>query len=183
MIQPIKFGTDGWRGVIAEDYTFNNVRRATQGFASYLLKKGRKGNWVVVGYDKRFDSEYFAEAAAEVLAANGLKVYLTDRATPTPVIAFSVVNRKACGAVNITASHNPPTDNGFKVRNEFGGAIDPDGLKKIESLIPDSPDKIKRENFAGAAEAGSIVKFNRSSCLYQSISRSWWTSKGLSGPV
>ena len=132
----IKFGTDGWRGVIAEDYTFDNVRRAAQGFASFLIQDGKQGQTVIVGYDKRFDSEFFGAAVAEVLAGNGFKVHLTDRATPTPVISFSVVNRHAAGAVNITASHNPPTDNGFKVRNEFGGAIDPEGLKKIEGLVP-----------------------------------------------
>src|SRR3972149_11100228 len=133
----ITFGTDGWRGVIAEDYTFDNVRRAAQGFPSYMLEKGKRGQWIVVGHDKRFDSEYFAAAASEVLAGNGFKVFLTDSATPTPVIAYAVVDKGACGAVNITASHNPSTDNGFKVRNETGGAIDPDGLLKIESLIPD----------------------------------------------
>src|SRR5262249_4942131 len=99
MTYKIKFGTDGWRGVIAEDYTFDNVRRAAQGFANYLLEKGYVGRWVVVGHDKRFDSEYFAAATSEVLAGNGLNVYLTDGATPTPVIAFAVVNKKACGAV------------------------------------------------------------------------------------
>ncbi len=171
MVQPIKFGTDGWRGVIAEDYTFDNVRRAAQGFAFYLLENSKRGQWVVVGYDKRFDSEYFAETVAEVLAANGLKVYLTDGPTPTPVIAFSVVNKQACGAVNITASHNPPTDNGFKVRNEFGGAIDPDGLKKIEGLIPDSADKIKREEFAKATESGNIVKFNAAPAYIEHIKK------------
>ena len=92
----------------------------------------------MVGHDKRFGSEQFAAAVAEVLAGNDLNVHLTDGATPTPVIAFAVVNRKACGAVNITASHNPPADNGFKVRDENGGAIDPEGLNKIESLIPPS---------------------------------------------
>jgi phosphomannomutase len=156
----ITFGTDGWRGVIAEDYTFDNVRRCAQGFASYLLDKGRQGQWVVVGHDKRFDSEFFAAAVAEVLAANGLKVYITDGATPTPVIAFSVVNKKACGAVNITASHNPGTDNGFKVRNEFGGAIDPEGLLKIEALIPDAVETVKRKPYKEAEAAGEIVMFD-----------------------
>ena len=153
----IKFGTDGWRGVIAQDYTFDNVRRCAQGFASYLLEQGRQGQWVVVGHDKRFHSENFAAAAAEVLAANGLKVYLTDGATPTPTIAYAVVNKKACGAVNITASHNPPTDNGFKVRDENGGAIDPEGLKQIEALIPDSLDKVKRIPIGDARRDGKVV--------------------------
>ncbi|HEY3310390.1 MAG TPA: phosphoglucomutase/phosphomannomutase family protein [Anaerolineales bacterium] len=156
----IKFGTDGWRGVIAEDYTFDNVRRAAQGFASYMLKRGKAGQWVVVGHDKRFASENFAAAAAEVLAGNGLNVYLTDGPTPTPVIAFSAVNKKACGAVNITASHNPPSDNGFKVRNETGGAIDPDGLLEIEAGIPDSLDDVRSLPYAQAEKAGKIVKFD-----------------------
>ena len=113
----IKFGTDGWRAVIAEEYTFDNVRRCSQGFASYLIEKGFQGKSIVIGYDKRFHSENFAKAATEVLVANGFIVYLTQSATPTPVISYSVVNLKAIGAINITASHNPPTDNGFKVRD------------------------------------------------------------------
>jgi len=128
----IKFGTDGWRAKIAEEYTFDNVRRCTQGFAQYLLDytthPEQIARGIVVGYDRRFGSEHFAEAAAEVLVGNGFPVWLTDTATPTPVISYSVVAKKALGAINITASHNPPTDNGFKVRNEFGGAIDPEGL-------------------------------------------------------
>lgn len=162
MTHSIIFGTDGWRGSIAEDYTFANVRRCTQGFADYLLNLGKKGEWVVVGYDKRFLSENFARAAAEVLAGNGLKVYLTMEATPTPVIAFSVVDKKAVGAVNITASHNPPVDNGFKVRNEFGGAIAPDGLKEIERLIPDTEEKTKRVPFSKAQEQGLVEIFDAS---------------------
>jgi alpha-D-glucose phosphate-specific phosphoglucomutase len=162
MTYQIKFGTDGWRGVIAEDYTFDNLRRATQGFASYLLEKGKQGQWVVVGHDKRFDSENFAASAAEILAANGLNVYLTDGATPTPVIAYAVVDKKACGAVNITASHNPPTDNGFKVRDEHGSAIDPDGLKRIEALIPESVEEVKRLEMSEGMRDGKIVMFDAS---------------------
>ncbi len=162
MTYKIKFGTDGWRGVIAEDYTFDNLRRAAQGFASYLLEQGKQGQWVVIGHDKRFHSENFAASAAEVLAGNGLNVYLTDGATPTPVIAYAVVDKKACGAINITASHNPPTDNGFKVRDENGGAIDPDGLKRIEGLIPDSIEEVKRLEMSEATRAGKIVMFDAS---------------------
>lgn len=156
----IHFGTDGWRGRIAEDYTFANLRRCAQGFADYLLRKGYRGEWVVVGYDQRFHSENFAGAAAEVLAANGLRVYLTDGATPTPVISFSVVNNKAVGAVNITASHNPPTDNGFKVRDSNGGAIDPDGLMEIESLIPPSESQVRRMSLNSAEADGLISRFD-----------------------
>jgi alpha-D-glucose phosphate-specific phosphoglucomutase len=156
----IHFGTDGWRGVIAEDYTFDNVRRCAQGYADYMISTGNAGKWFIVGHDKRFGSENFAMAAAEVLAGNGLKVYLTDGATPTPVIAFSVVNRNAAGAINITASHNPPSDNGFKVRNFTGGAIDPQGLVNIEKSIPDSMADVKRMPAEEALEKGIIVKFD-----------------------
>lgn len=169
MTYKIKFGTDGWRGVIAEDYTFDNVRRAAQGFASYLLEKGWQGQWVIVGHDKRFDSEFFAAAVSEVLAANELKVYLTDGATPTPVIAFAVVDKKACGAVNITASHNPPTDNGFKVRDPHGGAIDPDGLKQIEAAIPDSVESVKRMSIGDAVRDGKVVKFDPSEAYIENL--------------
>lgn len=165
----ISFGTDGWRGVIAEDYTFDNVRRATQGFASYLIEKGFGGKWVVVGHDKRFASENFAAAVSEVLAGNGLNVYLTDGATPTPVIAFAVVDKKACGAVNITASHNPPTDNGFKVRDPNGGAIDPAGLNRIEALIPDSPSEAKRVSIQDAKRDGKVVVFDASEAYIKNL--------------
>ncbi len=171
MAYKIKFGTDGWRGEIAEDYTFDNVRRAAQGFASYMLSQGKKGEWIVVGHDKRFSSEYFAAAVAEVLAGNGFRVYLTDGATPTPVIAYAVVDKKAAGAVNITASHNPPTDNGFKVRNETGGAIDPEGLKQIENGIPDSVEAVKRMNYAEAERAGKIVKFDAATPYINHLTR------------
>jgi phosphomannomutase len=154
--ESIKFGTDGWRGEIAETYTFANVRRCTQGFAEYLLSQGRQDEWVVVGYDQRFQSENFAAAASEVLAGNGLRVYLTDGAIPTPAIAYSVVHRGAAGAINITASHNPPSDNGFKVRNEFGGAVDPAGLKEIEARIPSSKDSARRMPLSEALDRGAL---------------------------
>ncbi len=160
MAYNIKFGTDGWRGRIAENYTFANVRRCAQGFASYLLKNGHQGEWVIVGHDKRFLGEDFAAAVAEVLAANGLKVYLTDGAAPTPVISYAVVDKKACGAVNVTASHNPPADNGFKVRDQHGGAIAPEGLQEIESLIPESEAEVQRLALDNALSEGKVVFFD-----------------------
>jgi alpha-D-glucose phosphate-specific phosphoglucomutase len=171
MAYKIKFGTDGWRGEIAEDYTFENLRRVTQGFAAYLLEKGDRGRWVVVGYDKRFQSERFAAATAEVLAGNGLNVYLTEGPTPTPVISFAVVNRQACGAVNITASHNPPTDNGFKVRDPNGGAIDPAGLKRIEALIPESMEGVQRMDFEDAERDGKVVRFDASEPYIENLKK------------
>lgn len=160
MAAKITFGTDGWRGMIAKDYTFDNVRRCAQGFASYLVGKGHRDQWVVVGYDKRFLSENFAAEAAEVLAASGLRVYLTNSATPTPVISYSVIAKKAAGAVNITASHNPSSDNGFKVRDEHGGAIDPEGLLEIEALIPYDPANIPQMSLEKAQAQGKVVVFD-----------------------
>ena len=156
----IVFGTDGWRGKIAANYTFDNVSRCAQGFAKYLVLQGKKKSWVVVGYDKRFLGEEFAVTVSEVLVGNGLRVFLTEGATPTPVISYSVVVKKAVGAVNITASHNPPSDNGFKVRDEHGGAIDPQGLKEIESLIPETVDKVEKIPFTDAEKKGLIVRFD-----------------------
>ncbi|MGW8143169.1 MAG: phosphoglucomutase/phosphomannomutase family protein [Anaerolineales bacterium] len=167
----IHFGTDGWRARIAEGYTFDNVRRCAQGFADYLLTKGHQGDWVVIGYDKRFQSENFAEACAEVLVGNELKVYLTKEATPTPVISYSVVDKKAVGAINITASHNPPADNGFKVRNRYGGAIAPDGLKDIESRIPESTDGVKVVGSTQAINDGRIVLFDPKPAYVEQIKK------------
>ena len=164
----IKFGTDGWRGRIAEDYTFDNVRRCAQAFARYILEDGHAGESVVVGYDKRFASEHFAAAAAEVLAAHNLRVWLTDGATPTPVIAYAVLDTQAVGAINITASHNPPTDNGFKVRDHTGGAIAPDGLKAIEAHIP-PPGAVERIPLPEATETGSVQTFDAAPAYIEHI--------------
>ena len=157
----IKFGTDGWRGRIADDYTFANLRRCAQGFANYLKANDLQGS-VVVGHDKRFLAEHFAAATAEVLAGNGFKVFLTDKATPTPVISFSVGNKGALGAVNLTASHNPPEDCGFKVRDENGGAIAPAGLTQIEALIPAASDTaaIQTIKLADGLRDGRIEYFD-----------------------
>ncbi len=156
----ILFGTDGWRGRIAEDFTFASVRRATHGYAQFLLKAEGSSRPVIVGYDRRFASEHFAECAAEVLAANGLTVLLTQEATPTPVISFAVVANSAAGAVNITASHNPPSDNGFKVRDRHGGAIAPEGLAEIEAQIPDSAASVPRIPLSEGLRSRSIAFFD-----------------------
>ncbi len=162
MIEPvIKFGTDGWRGQIADDYTFASVRRCAQGFASYMIARGLANKGVVIGHDKRFHSENFAAACAEVMAANGIHTWLTDGPTPTPVISYSVVHHHAGGAINITASHNPPVDNGFKVRDPNGGAIDPDGLKQIEALIPAS-EGVKSMSIKDAKAQGLVTVFDAS---------------------
>ncbi len=110
---PIRFGTDGWRAIIADEFTFENVRACAQGTADYIREAGLAERGIVVGYDTRFASDRFASAVAEVMAANEIRVYLTDRAAPTPVIGQAIVARKAAGSVVITASHNPAEYSGF----------------------------------------------------------------------
>lgn len=166
---PIRFGTDGWRGRIAENYTFDAVRRCADGYAKYVLAVEGDQKPVVVGYDQRFDSELFAAAAAEVLAGNGLQVLLTESATPTPVISYAVVSNDAAGAVNITASHNPPTDNGFKVRDRHGGAVAPDGLRRIEQLIPESGEQAPRLKLEAAESSGKVQRFDPAPAYEQQI--------------
>jgi phosphomannomutase len=158
----IRFGTDGWRGRIGDDYTYANVRRAAQGYATYLLSSGPTERPVIVGYDRRFSAEHFAAAACEVLAGNGLRVLLTPDATPTPVISYSVKANNGIAALNITASHNPPEDCGFKVRDAGGGAIAPDGLQQIEAAIPPAGDEaaVRRVRFADALKSGRIAYFD-----------------------
>ncbi|MEJ5312123.1 MAG: phosphoglucomutase/phosphomannomutase family protein [Anaerolineae bacterium] len=155
----IKFGTDGWRGRIAEDYTFDNVRRATQGYATYLKHHNLADQGIVIGYDQRFSSDLFAAAAAEVMAGNGIRVWLTDHNTPTPVISYSVIERQAGGAINITASHNPPADNGLKVRDPQGGAVPPEGLAEIEDAIPPI-EAVKRLPLQEAEERGLVTRWD-----------------------
>jgi phosphomannomutase len=161
VVSPIRFGSDGWRGKIAEEYTFDNVRHAAQAVADYFREEtGTARRGIVVGYDNRFASEDFAVAAAEVLAGNGIPVFMMQDATPTPIIAISVLAKQAAGAVVITASHNPPTDNGFKVRDHRGTAIDPEDLKRIEAWIPDSLDGVKRTSLQTATNEGLVETFN-----------------------
>jgi alpha-D-glucose phosphate-specific phosphoglucomutase len=160
MTQKIRFGTDGWRARIADDYTFDNVRRCAQGYATFMQQQGLAEKGVVIGYDRRFQAEYFAAAAAEVLAGNGIRVWLTDKATPTPAISHAVVVKQAGGAINLTASHNPPVDGGFKVRDPNGGAIPPHHLKLIEGLIPDDSADIPRIPLDDARSDGTITLFD-----------------------
>jgi alpha-D-glucose phosphate-specific phosphoglucomutase len=132
---PIKFGTDGWRGIIAQDFTFDNVRACAQAVANYLKQSGLASRGLIIGYDTRFASEDFAAATAEVVAGNGIKVYLCPRATPTPVVSFGTLARRAGGAVIITASHNPGSWNGFKVKSETGSSAPSEVTAEIEKQI------------------------------------------------
>lgn len=129
----LKFGTDGWRDVIAERFTFDNLARATQGYAEHL--KEENATRVIVGYDTRFMSGQFARRAAEVLAANGLEVHLATDYLPTPALSFAVRHLNADGGVMITASHNPPNYNGFKLKGSYGGTASGETYDSVAARV------------------------------------------------
>ena len=135
MTTEIKFGTDGWRAIIAQDFTFDNVARCSQGLADYLQDRGTAQQGLVVGYDTRFLSREFAETVAGVVAGNGIKVYLCRQAAPTPVVSFNVLHLQAGGAAIITASHNPSIWNGFKFKPEYGGSATQEITDELEAKI------------------------------------------------
>lgn len=135
MADKIKFGTDGWRGVIADDYTFENVRRVAGGIASYVLKKEDSTRGIVIGYDTRFGSRRFAEATAEVLALAGIPVTLANDYTPTPALSYAVKDRRTAGGVMITSSHNPWSWNGVKFKATYGGSATPGIIQQIEDEV------------------------------------------------
>src|SRR5258707_7150430 len=131
----IKFGTDGWRGIIADDYTFENVRRVAGAIAAYVLKKEDRARGVVIGYDTRFASRSFAEATAEVIARAGIPVKLANDYTPTPTLSYAVKNLAAAGGVMITSSHNPWNWNGVKFKATYGGSATPGIIAQIEAEV------------------------------------------------
>ena len=132
---PVKFGTDGWRGVIADDFTFENVRAAAGAIASYVLAKEDATKGVCIGYDTRFGSPAFAAAVAEVIAGAGIPVKLADRITPTPALSYAVKHQGAAGGVMITSSHNPAQWNGVKYKAAYGGSGSPSIMADIESML------------------------------------------------
>jgi len=135
MTNPIKFGTDGWRGIIAEDFTFDNVRICAQAIAEYLKQNRLDKQSMVIGYDTRFASEDFAAAAAEVIAGNDIRVHLCLKPAPTPVVSFAVPATKSAGAIVITASHNPGSWNGFKYKCQDGASASGEITSQIERNI------------------------------------------------
>jgi len=135
MAQEIKFGTDGWRGIIADDFTFENVRRVAGAIASYVLKYEDAKRGVFIGYDARFASPQAAQVVAEVIAAAGVPVKLANDYTPTPAVSYAVKHQGAAGGVMVTSSHNPWNWNGVKFKAKFGGSATPAIMKKIEEEL------------------------------------------------
>ena len=182
----IKFGTDGWRGVISENFTFANVRIVAQAAADYFKTLKHKNKNIIVGYDMRYMSEKYAEISAKVLAGNGFSVTLSKRAVSTPVVSWAVVDRQALAGIMITASHNPPEYNGFKVKSKLGAAISPSETKAIESLLgknaPKNSDKIGTDNLEGSylKKVSSFVdlKTIKKSKIKVVIEPLWGSSQG-----
>ncbi len=153
-MSPIKFGTDGWRAVIAEDFNFANVARVAQAAAGFWLSEiqkpasrvFRRKPKVVVGYDRRFFSDRFAHTTAEIFAGNGFQVILTPEPTPTPSVSLAVKELNAVGGVMITASHNPPIFNGFKLKSWFGGSSNSQECQAVESVLDKIPPQLPKRN-------------------------------------
>ena len=156
---PIVFGTDGWRARIADEFTFDNVRRCAAGVARYVVERGEAAKGVVIAYDRRFASEHFAAAAAEVLLAQDIPVAYALHAVPTQMSSYEVVERGAAAGIVITASHNPWTDNGFKVKAPTGSAGGPEMLAVIERAIA-AGGPIERRPFDDAEAAGLVERFD-----------------------
>src|SRR5664279_426408 len=131
----IKFGTDGWRGLIADDFTFDNVRRVAAAIAGYVLKHEDASRGIIVGYDTRFASDRAARIVAEVIAGAGVPVRLANDYVPTPAVSYNVKKLGAAGGVMVTSSHNPWNWNGVKFKAKFGGSATPAIMKLIEEEL------------------------------------------------
>jgi phosphomannomutase len=161
----IKFGTDGWRAVISEDFTFPNVRRVSQAYAEYLKNHSLHKNGVVIGYDNRLHSEDFAFEAAKVIASNGIQAYLTGNSVPSPVVSFAVKQKKCGGGIMITASHNPPTWNGFKIKAKEACSASREITQEVENLVKDIKDPKISEDYLSR-----ITKFDPKEDFFKHIS-------------
>ena len=158
-MQRITFGTSGWRGILCEDFTFDNVKTVAQAIADHVNAAGDKDKGLIVGYDSRFMGERFAGEAAMVLAGAGIKTYLCNRDTPTPVISHEILRRKVAGAINFTASHNPPEYNGIKFSPSWGGPALPETTRDIEARANEMLGEVcYREMPLEAARSNGLVE-------------------------
>jgi alpha-D-glucose phosphate-specific phosphoglucomutase len=165
MKEEIKFGTDGWRGIIGDEFTFENVEITSAGIAIYLLEKKKEisQNGIIIGYDSRFLSESFAKRVAEVIGGYGIPVYLTDEDTPTPAVAYTVFKKKLAGGIVVTASHNPPEYQGIKFKPEYAGSATKEITDEIEEKIREvlnNKNIVKKENFEELLKNGTIQIIN-----------------------
>lgn len=151
----IKFGTDGWRAIIAKDYTYENLNRVSQATARWISDEAVTENGVVIGYDARFQGRAFAEHSASVFAAMGIPVKLADVIAPTPAVSWAALEYDAVGIV-ITASHNPPAYNGFKIKAPFGGPATPDQIAAVEERLDQFDENLEPDSYEHFLEVGQI---------------------------
>ena len=159
----IQFGTDGWRGVIADTFTFENLSLVAQATMDYMHREGLAGKGVVIGYDRRFLSREFAERVAAIAAGNGIKTWLSQGYTPTPALSWAVHEKKAGAGIMITASHNPPRYNGFKVKESFGGSARPSTTKVLEQMVAENiaaSRPVQATTLAEALAVGEVEQFD-----------------------
>ncbi|WP_243372847.1 phosphoglucomutase/phosphomannomutase family protein [Geotalea sp. SG265] len=170
----IKFGTDGWRGVIARDFTFDNLSLVAQATMDYLHREGLAAKGIIIGYDRRFLSREFAERVAEIAAGNDIATWLTDGYAPTPAVSWAVHERQAGAGIMITASHNPPKYNGFKVKESFGGSARPSTTKVLEEIVAANRAgnrSVVAQPLAEALESGKVNLFDAKEPYFRQLAR------------
>lgn len=162
MGNPVTFGTDGWRAIIAEDFTFTNVRALAASIARYLKQTGLASRGLVIGYDTRFASDRFAAAMAEVITAADVPVHLAERFAPTPALSYAIISRGAGGAAVVTSSHNPAAWNGVKYKPEYAGSASPEVVAQLEAPIDEilAAGEPPRLSLVHAKERGLLTTFD-----------------------
>ncbi len=168
----IHFGTDGWRAVISDTFTFANLRLVAQAMADYIREENSDDPSVVIGFDTRFLSDRYAADVARVMAANDIKTWLARADTPTPAISFAVVNKNTTAGIMITASHNAPRYSGVKLKASYGGSASPAQNKRVENILQRNQETVHGPNlmdFDGAVQAEKIVKFDPAWAYYEHL--------------
>ncbi len=169
----IKFGTDGWRAVISETFTFANLRLVSQAIADYVREENGANPSIIIGYDTRFLSDRYAAEVSRVMAANNIQTWLARADTPTPAISYAIVHKKATAGVMITASHNPPRYNGVKLKASYGGSASPGDNKRVEQHLDQILAEARGPNLMDmetALKQGLIQKFDPAWAYYEHLS-------------
>jgi alpha-D-glucose phosphate-specific phosphoglucomutase len=170
----IRFGTDGWRAVISDTFTYNNLRLVAQAIADYVLREGGNGSepQVIIGFDTRFLSDRYATEVARVMAGNGIVAWLTRADAPTPAISYAVIEKKAAAGIMITASHNPPRYNGLKLKAAYGGAASPQQARRVEHYLEEAEAQARGPNimdYQRAVDQGLIRRFDPVWAYYEHL--------------
>ncbi|MEM7040597.1 MAG: phosphoglucomutase/phosphomannomutase family protein, partial [Bacteroidota bacterium] len=167
----IKFGTDGWRAIIADGYTLDNLTRVTEAMGSWLKDQSQTPS-VLIGYDCRFNGRLFTEHVANILAQQGITVYIPSAFVSTPMVSLAVHKRQINAGIVITASHNPPSYSGFKIKGHYGGPALPDAIADVENRIPDTVTTYENK-FEALCEAGDIRYFDQEALYLEHVKQNF----------